>query len=108
MTTKPQSESSRSSIRTQTIRWADTAISLEGEENPGRLYWSRARLLVPLKKKEASRPGTPITQLPRSSPVLPLRAAVPSGRLFLFCAKDCAGDLAESRGGGTREAASKG
>jgi hypothetical protein len=38
------------------------------------------RNLVPPHEGETSRPGTPITQLPRSSPVLPLRAAVPSGR----------------------------
>jgi hypothetical protein len=41
------------------------------------------RNLVPPHEGETSRPGTPITQLPRSSPVLPLRAAVPSGRSFV-------------------------
>ena len=41
-------------------------------------------LVVPPHEGEASGPGTPITQLPRSSQFFPSRAAVPSGRSFLF------------------------
>jgi hypothetical protein len=42
------------------------------------------RNLVHPDEGEVCRPRTPITQLPRSSQFFPSRAAVPSGRSFLF------------------------